>query len=122
VELTCTASIADTDGDGLKDKWEECKWGVSATVVDSDGDSPAPPAKSKGDCIEAADVDGNGNLDFTGDVMAYAQAVLLSPDAYGQDGDFDIDANNNLDFTGDVMWEAQFALIGDPGTPGGICH
>jgi len=122
VETTCTTSTADTDGDGLKDKWEECKWGTSATVVDTDGDSPAPPAKSKGDCVEAADVDGNGNLDFTGDVMAYAQAVLLSTAAFGQDGDFDIDANNNLDFTGDVMFEAQFGLIGDPGTPTGICH
>ena len=111
----------DTDLDGLQNAWETCKWGTDPTMVDTDGDSP-PIGKTTGDCVEAADVDGNKNLDFTGDVMAYAQAILLSTAAYGQDGDFDIDANNNLDFTGDVMWEAQFALIGDPGTPTGICH
>jgi hypothetical protein len=46
-------------------------------VLDSDGDSPAPPAKSRGDCVEAADVDGNGNLDFTGDVTWEAQFGLI---------------------------------------------
>jgi hypothetical protein len=112
---------ADSDGDGLPNKWEFCKWGSSPNRWDSDGDSPAT-GKTKGDCVEAADVDGNGNVDFTGDVMLYAQAILLSPASFGQDGDFDIDANNNLDFTGDVMMEAQFGLIGTPGTSTGICH
>jgi hypothetical protein len=96
--------LGDDDGDGLKNTWEVCKWGTDPTVLDSDGDT-------LGDCKEAADVDGNRNLDFTGDVMAYAQAIFLAPAAFGQDGDFDIDGNNNLDFTGDVMQEAQFALI-----------
>jgi hypothetical protein len=119
---------ADSDGDGLLNKWEFCKWGSSPLFgrSDSDGDSPVPPSKTKGDCVEAADVDGNGNVDFTGDVMLYAQAILLTPcpgaTCFGQDGDFDIDANNNLDFTGDVMMEAQFGLIGTPGTSTGMCH
>jgi len=103
-EGTCTTSTADADGDGLLDKWEECKWGTSANSTDSDGDGLA-------DCEEAADVDGNGNLNFTGDVISYAQAILLPPASFGQDGDFDIDGNSNLDFTGDVIQEAKFAFV-----------
>jgi hypothetical protein len=93
----------DDDGDGLKNTWEVCKWGTNPAVIDSDGDT-------LGDCQEAADVDGNRVVDFTGDVMSYAQAVLLAPAAFGRDGDFDIDGNNNLDFTGDVMQEAMLAF------------
>jgi pimeloyl-ACP methyl ester carboxylesterase len=107
VEASCplaTNPRGDDDGDGLRNTWEVCKWGTDPAVIDSDGDT-------LGDCEEAADVDGNRNLDFTGDVMYYAQAIFLDPAAFGQDGDFDIDGNNNLDFTGDVMTEAQFALI-----------
>jgi len=107
-------ATADADKDGLQNKWEFCKWASSPNRLDSDADA-------KGDCVEAADVDGNKNLDFTGDVMYYAQAILLADTAFGWDGDFDIDGNGNLDFTGDVMWEAQFGLIGTPGTPTGIC-
>jgi hypothetical protein len=94
----------DTDGDGLQNAWETCGWGTNPNVVDSDGDT-------LGDCKEAADVDGNGNLGFTGDVISYAQAILLPPASFGQDGDFDIDGNNNLDFTGDVIQEAMFAFV-----------
>jgi parallel beta-helix repeat protein len=94
----------DDDGDGLKNTWEVCKWGTDPTKVDTDGDT-------LGDCKEAADVDGNRVVDFTGDVMDYAQAIFMAPAAFGQDGDFDVDGNNNLDFTGDVMQEAQLALI-----------
>jgi len=107
VEASCplaTNPRGDDDGDGLRNTWEVCKWGTDPTVLDSDG-------HTLGDCKEAADVDGNRNLDFTGDVMYYAQAIFLDPAAFGQDGDFDIDGNNNLDFTGDVIQEAQFALI-----------
>jgi hypothetical protein len=123
VDAVCSGSFpdmpagwagADADGDGLQNKWELCKWASSPNSLDSDGDA-------KGDCVEAADVDGNKTLDFTGDVMYYAQAILLAPAAFGYDGDFDIDGNGTLDFTGDVMWEAQFGLIGTPGTDTGIC-
>jgi hypothetical protein len=95
---------ADTDNDGLKNSWEFCKWASSPNVVDSDGDG-------KGDCVEAADVDGNGVVSFTGDVIYYAKAILLPPATFGQDGDFDIDGNNTLSFTGDVIQEAKFGLI-----------
>jgi hypothetical protein len=95
---------ADSDNDGLKNSWEFCKWGSAPTVVDSDGDG-------KGDCVEAADVDGNGVVSFTGDVIYYAKAILLPPATFGQDGDFDIDGNNTLSFTGDVIQEAKFGLI-----------
>jgi hypothetical protein len=108
VEASCplaTNPRGDDDGDGLLNTWEVCKWGTDPNVIDSDGDT-------LGDCKEAADVDGNRNLDFTGDVIAYAQAILLSTAAFGQDGDFDIDGNNNLDFTGDFIEEANRLLTG----------
>jgi len=94
----------DTDGDGLQNAWEYCKWGTDPAVIDSDGDG-------KGDCKEAADVDGNGVVNFPGDVIDYAKAILLSTAAFGHDGDFDIDGNNVLNFPGDVIWEAKFGLL-----------
>ena len=106
VEGSCplaTNPRGDDDGDGLKNTWEVCKWGTSATVIDSDGDT-------LGDCTEAADVDGNGVVSFVGDTIYYAKAALLAPSAFGQDGDFDINGDNTLNFTGDVIQEAQFAL------------
>ena len=95
---------SDRDGDGLLNSWEFCKWASSPNYTDSDGDT-------KGDCVEAADVDGNGVVSFTGDVIYYAKAILLSPATFGQDGDFDIDGNNTLSFTGDVIQEAKFGLL-----------
>jgi len=94
----------DTDGDGLQNAWETCKWGTNPAVLDSDGDT-------LGDCKEAADVDGNGVVNFPGDVIAYAKAGLLSTAAFGHDGDFDIDGNNVINFPGDVIWEAKFGLL-----------
>ena len=94
----------DTDGDGLLDAWENCKWGTNPAVVDTDGDG-------RGDCKEAADVDGNGVVNFVGDVIYYAQATLLSPALFGKDGDFDIDGNNLVNFVGDVIEEAKFGLV-----------
>jgi len=94
----------DTDGDGLLNAWETCGWGTSATVVDSDGDG-------RGDCKEAADLDGNGTVDFVGDTIYYAKAVLLPSASFGKTMDFDINKNGLADFVGDVMQEARFALI-----------
>lgn len=94
----------DDDGDGLKNNWEVCKWGTNAAVLDGDGDT-------LGDCVEAADADGNGVVTFTGDVIYYAKAALLPPATFGQEGDFDIDGDNTLNFTGDVIQEAKFGLI-----------
>jgi len=118
VEASCPLAVnpnGDDDGDGLKNTWEVCKWGTNPAVLDSDGDT-------LGDCVEAADADGNGVVSFTGDVIYYAKAALLPPATFGQEGDFDIDGNNTLNFTGDVIQEAKFGLIGTPGTPTGICH
>jgi len=94
----------DTDGDGLKNAWETCGWGTNLNIVDSDGDG-------KGDCKEAADVDGNGLVNFVGDTIYYAKAALLPPASFGKTMDFDIDKNGLVDFVGDVMQEARFALI-----------
>jgi alpha-tubulin suppressor-like RCC1 family protein len=94
----------DTDGDGLLNAWETCGWGTSPAVIDSDGDT-------KGDCKEAADVDGNGKVDFVGDTIYYAKAALLPAASFGKTMDFDIDKNGKVDFVGDVIQEAKFALI-----------
>jgi hypothetical protein len=106
VEAICPLAVnpnGDDDGDGLLNTWEVCKWGTDPNLVDSDGDG-------KGDCVEAADVDGNAVVNFTGDTIAYAKAALLAPSAFGRDGDFDIDGNNVINFTGDVIQEAKFAF------------
>jgi len=94
----------DADGDGLLNSWEFCKWASSPNSVDSDGDT-------LGDCKEVADVDGNNVVNFPGDVIFYAKAILLAPAAFGQDGDFDLDGNDTLNFPGDVIQEAKFGLV-----------
>jgi hypothetical protein len=104
----CGSSTDDADGDGLKDAWEVCKWGTYPNKVDSDGDT-------KGDCKEAADVNGDGVVDFVGDVIYYAKAALqpagCGAGQFGKDGDFDINGDGVIDFVGDVIQEAKFALI-----------
>jgi arabinogalactan endo-1,4-beta-galactosidase len=94
----------DTDGDGLLNAWETCGWGTDPNVVDTDGDG-------KGDCKEAADVDGNGIVGFVDDTIYYAKAALLPAASFGKTMDFDIDKNGTVDFVGDVIEEAKFALI-----------
>jgi hypothetical protein len=59
----------DTDGDGLLNTWEVCKWGTDPTKVDSDGDT-------LGDCKEAVDLNGNGIVDFGGDTLTVAKMTL----------------------------------------------
>jgi len=95
---------ADSDGDGLKNSWEFCKWGSSPNRVDSDGDA-------KGDCVEVADVNGDGAVTFPVDLVYYLDAAFLSPAAFGKDGDFDLDGDGVVDFVSDVIREARFALI-----------
>jgi hypothetical protein len=107
MEGSCPLAVnpnGDDDVDGLLNTWEVCKWGTDPAVLDSDGDG-------KGDCKEAADVDGNSAVNFTGDVIFYAKAILLAPAAFGRDGDFDIDGNNVVNFPGDVIQEAKFGLL-----------
>jgi subtilisin family serine protease len=94
----------DTDGDGLLDAWENCKWGTNPTVVDTDGDT-------LGDCVEAADVNGDGQVDFGEDTMDYARSALLPLSAFGTDGDFDLNGDGVVDFGADVIQEAKFALF-----------
>ena len=118
VEGSCPLAVnpkGDDDGDGLLNTWEVCKWGTDPTKVDTDGDV-------KGDCIEAADNDGNGLVDFGGDAINNAKSTLLPAGIvagkFGRDGDFDINGNNVLggDFGGDSITVAKMAFK-IPGSP-----
>jgi len=71
--------------------------------VDSDGDT-------RGDCKEAADVNGNGVVDFVEDTMFYARATLLPRASFGKTMDFDLDKNGVADFGGDAIQEAKYAF------------
>jgi hypothetical protein len=95
---------ADDDGDGLLNGWERRGWGTNPGLVDSDGDG-------LGDCQEAADVDGNGVVSFTGDVNAYAKAMLLPAASFGSSMDFDLNKDGITNFVGDVVQEAKFATV-----------
>jgi hypothetical protein len=86
VEGTCTTSTADTDGDRLADKWEECKWGTNANDTDTDDDG-----RPDGD--EAADVNGDGVTNCT-DTYLVARAGLGGG---AKDGDFDLNGDMHLD-------------------------
>jgi hypothetical protein len=97
----------DTDGDGLQNAWETCKWGTNPGIVDSDGDGI-------GDCTEAVDTNGNGIIlgDFGADGLNSARATLLSAAAFGKDGDFDLNGNGIVagDFGADTLTTARMTL------------
>ena len=110
VEAGCPLTVnpnGDDDADGLKNTWEVCKWGTDPGVQDSDGDT-------LGDCTEAVDTNGNGIIvgDFGADALNSARATLLSPAAFGKDGDFDLNGNNVLsgDFGADTLATAKMTL------------
>jgi len=108
VESSCPLAVnprGDDDGDGLLNTWEVCKWGTDPTVIDSDGDT-------LGDCTEAVDTNGNGIIDFGSDALNSARATLLSPAAFGKDGDFDLNGNNVImgDFGADTLTTAKMSL------------
>jgi hypothetical protein len=82
---TCSSlagGTGDTDGDGIDDTAEFCKWGSSRTVQESDGDG-------LGDCTEVMDVNGNG-LVTNGDATLIRSAFF---GVIGNDGDFDTNGN-----------------------------
>jgi len=93
----------DTDGDGLLNAWETCGWGTDPTKVDSDGDGI-------GDCKEAADVNGDGLVDFGVDIISSAKATLLLRASFGKTMDFDLNGNGIVDFGGDTLTVAKMTL------------
>jgi len=100
-----TAST-DADHDGLSAAAENCKWGTSDAIFDSNGDGLA-------DCVAANDNTGEGTQNFTGDTINSAKAAL---GIIGKTQDFDLDGNAIINFTGDTILSARLALH-----VGGIC-
>jgi hypothetical protein len=88
---------SDSDGDGMLNGWERRGWGTDPNLVNTDGDGG-------GDCREAADVDGNGVVNSTGDFVAYANAMFKNA---GKTMDFDLDKNGLANSTGDFVAMAQ---------------
>jgi hypothetical protein len=67
------AGPGDSDGDGIHDSWEMCKWmtrpsGTSSTDSDNDGIN---------DCIEVADVNGNGVANAADATIVLRAATLI---------------------------------------------
>ncbi|MEX2225846.1 MAG: hypothetical protein WEB52_05280 [Dehalococcoidia bacterium] len=102
------SASADTDGDGLLDRWENCKWGTNPAVADTDGDGV-------GDCKEVLDVDGNKSVQTTGDFLAIAN-VHFKSGTTGKDGVYDLDGNNSVQSTGDFLASAA-RIFGTGGQP-----
>ncbi|MEX2246813.1 MAG: PQQ-dependent sugar dehydrogenase [Dehalococcoidia bacterium] len=76
------AGGADTDGDGLPDIWEICKWGTDPAAVDTDNDG-------LGDCVEALDADGDGDADDDDTALVHQAAFGVITGDWA----FDVTAN-----------------------------
>jgi hypothetical protein len=68
--------------------------------------------------VEAADVNGDGIVDFVSDVLRYAKAALLpaglgpptQPGTFGRDGDFDLNGVGGIEYGDDVLTAARMAF------------
>lgn len=96
--------LDDDDGDGLKNGWERRGWGTNPNVVDSDGDG-------LGDCKEALDLDGNGTVNSSGDMIRMSN-VIFKPNEAGKTMDYDLDKNGQVNSSGDLIIMAQRVFQG----------
>ena len=86
----------DDDADGLPNGYE-LRWGTDPKSIDTDRDG-------KGDCVEAADIDGNGVANFPGDTIAIAKAAN---GIIGKTQDFDFNHDGVVNFPGDAVNHAK---------------
>ena len=96
----------DADHDGLSAAAENCEFGTSDALRDSDGDGGS-------DCAEAADIDGNGVANFAGDTIASAKASI---GIIGKTQDFDLNGDGIVNFTADTLTSAKIT-----NHVGGLC-
>jgi hypothetical protein len=89
---------ADSDGDGLPNGWEVCKFGSHPSAIDSDGDG-------LNDCVEALDINGN-HLVTQADSVFVLQAVFH---VIGSDWTFDVNGNGVIS-NGDAVLIKQAAF------------
>jgi hypothetical protein len=93
--------MLDTDGDGLSNKVEVCKWGSNPANINTDGDM-------RGDCNEAFDINGNT-------LLTNADAILVLQAFFGVitgDWNFDVNANGTANAVdGILIAQAFFSVI-----------
>jgi hypothetical protein len=106
---TFAGGSGDTDGDGLLNQWEVCKWRSGAGTVNGDGDALT-------DCVEALDVNGNG-LANAADGTLIARAVA-GIDPGGDMAAMDINGNGA---TAAADRTLLLRLINDIDPNGGNC-
>jgi hypothetical protein len=74
------------DQDGVRDDWEFCRWGTSASSTDTDGDGVS-------DCVEIADNDGDKKV-TAADINNMKKALFLA--TFGRDVTFDLDGDGKV--------------------------
>jgi hypothetical protein len=86
------------------------------TLHDISGDALLPVSTATGTVrvVGCPDFDGNRVVNFAGDVINIARAVLIGPPAYPTEPEHDVDRNGSINFVGDVITTAQVALTTEP--------
>jgi hypothetical protein len=99
---TCFTSMADgdTDGDGVSNDAELCKWGTLVGAADSDGDG-------MGDCVEVHDVNGSGFV-TNADAILINRAFLVFP---GDLAAMDVTGNHVITLADIVLVRQKFLFL-----------
>jgi hypothetical protein len=85
------------------------------TLHDISGDEITPTtATGTVRVVGCPDFDDNRVVNFAGDVISIARAVLIGPPAYPTEPEMDVDHNSSINFVGDVITTAQVALATEP--------
>ena len=86
------------------------------TLHDISGDALLPVSTATGTVrvVGCPDFDDNRVVNFAGDVINIARAVLIGPPSYPTEPEHDVDRNGSINFVGDVITTAQVALTTEP--------
>jgi hypothetical protein len=87
--------------------------GVALHDISGD-DLPVTTATGSVRVVGCPDFDDNRVVNFAGDVINIARAVLIGPPSYPTEPEHDVDRNGSINFVGDVIATAQVALTTEP--------